>query len=98
MSEVGGEPQRAGDDRSVGCPPRTKNLILFGPRVRVRYGVDPLEVGLDVPCDPVANLSVVVEDLLAHVRWRGAPHAGYDAWAAGEPSVTPPVVAVSRMP
>lgn len=25
--------------------PGTKNLILFGPRVRVRYGVDPLEVG-----------------------------------------------------
>jgi RES domain-containing protein len=50
--------------------PGTKNIVLFGPRVRSRYGLAPIDDALDVPCDPVAHLSVVVEDLLAHIRWR----------------------------
>lgn len=78
--------------------PGTRNVIVFGPRVRARYGQPPLDPSLDVPCDPMANLSVVVADLLAHVRWRGAPHAGYTAWQDGNPEVEPPAVTVSRSP
>lgn len=77
--------------------PGTRNLIVFGPRVRTRYGVEPLDPGLDVPCDPVANLSVVVEDLLLHVRWRGTPHAGHASWSTGGGPVEPPSVVVSRV-
>jgi hypothetical protein len=75
--------------------PGTRNIVAFGPRVRARYGVTPLDPGLDVPCDPVADVSIVVADLLAHIRWRGAPHAGYEAWLAGAAPVVAPSVQVS---
>lgn len=75
--------------------PGTRNIVAFGPRVRARYGVAPIDPGLDVPCDPVADLSVVVADLLAHIRWRGAPHAGYQAWLAGAAPVVAPSVNVA---
>jgi RES domain-containing protein len=76
--------------------PGTRNLVLFGPRVRVRYGVPPLDPMIDLPCDPVADLGVTVADLLPHVRWRGMAHAGYEAWARGEPEPPPPSVHVDR--
>lgn len=78
--------------------PGTRNLVIFGPLVRIRYGLVPLDPRVDVPCDPVADLSTVVTDLLGHIRWRGTPHAGYTAWQAGEPEPLPPAVAVSQMP
>ncbi len=76
--------------------PGTQNLVVFGPKVRARYGVTPVDAGLDVPCDPVADLGGVVDDLLASIRWRGAPHAGFEAWQRGDPPAQPPVVTVSR--
>lgn len=72
--------------------PGTQNLVLFAPRVRVRYGVTPLDPTVDIPCDPVADLSIPVIDLLAHIRWRGTPHAGYEAWLNGDAQPLPPSV------
>lgn len=84
--------------RSVIVPsaalPGTMNLIMFGPLVRSAYGVGPLDPTVDVPCDPVADLSIVPPDLLRLIRWRGAPHNGYEAWVAGGPPPPPPVVRV----
>lgn len=78
--------------------PGTRNLVVFGPRVRSRYGLTPLDPGVDVPCDPVADLATVVADPLPRVRWRGAPHDGYEAWLAGRPEPPPPLVAVDLAP
>ena len=78
--------------------PGTRNLVVFGPRVRSRYGLTPLDPGVDVPCDPVADLATVVADLLPRVRWRGAPHDGYEAWLAGRSEPPPPLVAVDLAP
>ena len=78
--------------------PGTTNVVVFGPRVRMRYGEVPVDAELDVPCDPLADLANVVEDLLSSVRWRGLPHAGYEAWRSGAPPVRAPAVAVSRQP
>jgi hypothetical protein len=78
--------------------PGTTNVVLFGARIRTRYGEAPLDPTIDVPCDPVGHLANVVEDLLRSVRWRGTPHAGYEAWRAGDPPVRAPAVTVSRRP
>ena len=76
--------------------PGTRNLVLFGERIRAHYGVSPTDPTLYVPCDPVADLALVVDDLLTHVRWRGDHHAGLDAWRQGLPAIEPPAVTVSR--
>lgn len=76
--------------------PGTNSLVLFGPLVRSPYGVAPLDPTVDVPCDPVADLSIVPPDLLQFVRWRGVPHAGYQAWVMGGSAPAPPVVTVDR--
>lgn len=72
--------------------PGATNVVLFGPRVRSRYGVEPIDVGLDVPCDPVAADGTVVADLLQHVRWRGDQHSGLLAWQTGNDPPLPPLV------
>jgi hypothetical protein len=76
--------------------PGTKNLVIFGPLVRSPYGIPPLDASVDGPCDPVADLSVVVTDLLRFVRWRGAAHDGYLAWESGASAPRPPSVEVNR--
>ena len=70
--------------------PGTTNVILFGERVRSRYGVGPLQPDIDVPCDPVADSGVVPLGLLPHVRWRGSTHAGLEAWRRGDDQPLPP--------
>ncbi len=72
--------------------PGTTNVVLYGPRVRSRYGVSPLDPATDVPCDPVAGRAVVLDDLLRHIRWRGDAHAGLDAWRNGDDPPLPPTV------
>jgi hypothetical protein len=76
--------------------PGTRNVVVFGARVRVRYGTAPVDPGLDVPCDPVGADALVIEDLLSQIRWRGTPHAGFEAWRDGAPPVEPPNVRLDR--
>jgi hypothetical protein len=64
--------------------PGSENLVLFGPRVRIPYGGAPFDAGLEVPADPVADGGKPPVDLLRHVRWRGDPHAGLEAWRDGD--------------
>ena len=63
--------------------PGTSNLVIFGTRVRSRYGVQPFDRDVDVPCDPVVDVGTPVVDLLSHVRWRGTRESGYEAWKRG---------------
>ena len=72
--------------------PGTTNVVLYGPRVRSRYGVPPLDPATDVPCDPAAGRAVVLDDLLRRIRWRGDSHAGLDAWRNGDDPPLPPTV------
>ena len=72
--------------------PGTTNVVLYGPRVRSRYGIPPLDPVIDVPCDPVAGRAKILEELLAQVRWRGDTHAGLEAWRLGLDPPLPPVV------
>jgi hypothetical protein len=76
--------------------PGTVNLVVFGERVRSRWGVDPVDPAIDTPTEPVADLAEVMPDLLRAVRWRGEPHAGYEAWLHGDPSPEPPLVRLER--
>lgn len=77
--------------------PGTTNLVLYGPRVRSRYGVPSLDPVTDVPCDPVAGHSVVLDDLLRHIRWGGDAHAGLVAWRNGDDPPLPPPVRTSTL-
>lgn len=74
--------------------PGTTNVVMFGPFVRSRYGLRPLDPTVDLPCDPVAERATVPTDVLGHVRWLGDPHDGYDAWLAGRPAPDAPMVTV----
>lgn len=76
--------------------PGTENLVMFGPRVRSRWHISPRDPSLEVPCEPIADIAQVVEDLLSHVRWRGTGHAGYEAWTRGQPQPLPPRVRVNK--
>lgn len=76
--------------------PGTENLVLFGPRVRIRWGMAPVDPTLEVPSDPVADQATVVSDLIPHVRYRGQSHPGYEAWRRGDPESHPPLVRPDR--
>lgn len=77
--------------------PGTSNVVLYGPRVRSRYGVNPLDPLVDVPCDATAGQAVVLEDLLHQVRWRGDAHAGLEAWRSGTQPPLPPMVRAPKL-
>lgn len=72
--------------------PGTTNIVLYGPRVRSRYAVPPIDPATDVPCDPAAGHAVVLDDVLRCIRWRGDSHAGLEAWRDGLDPPLPPVV------
>lgn len=76
--------------------PGTKNLVVFGERVRSRWGIVANDPYTDVPTEPVADLAIVMTDLLKAVRWRGDVHAEYHAWLHGGPAPTPPAVRLTR--
>lgn len=77
--------------------PGTSNLVIFGPRSKVRFGVPPLDPSVEVPSDPTAESGFCVRDLLPSVRWRGDAHRGYEAWTRGDPQPMPPSVHLDRM-
>ncbi len=72
--------------------PGTTNVVVYGPRVRSRYGVPPVDPVTDIPCDPVAGRAILLEALLGCVRWRGDVHSGLEAWHNGLDQPLPPVV------
>lgn len=62
--------------------PGTRNLVIFGPRVQIPYGWDPVDYG-DIPACAVTKASQPPEGLLERVRFREQPHAELDAWREG---------------
>jgi hypothetical protein len=64
--------------------PGTDNVVLFGERAAAPYLVEPVS-GVDVPASLTADGGRPPLGLLDRVRRRGAPHAGLEAWRAGEP-------------
>jgi RES domain-containing protein len=69
----------------------TKTLVLMGERVRIGYSQEPIDLSLDTPTDPTADVGFAMADLLSYVRWRGGPHPGLDAWKRGKPWSLPAV-------
>ena len=64
--------------------PGTDNVVLFGERAAAPYLVEPLSL-VDVPASLTADGGRPPLGVLERVRRRGAPHAGLEAWRAGEP-------------
>ena len=58
--------------------------MLFGERAAAPYLVEPLSA-VDVPASLTADGGRPPLGVLERVRRRGMPHAGLEAWRAGEP-------------
>lgn len=74
--------------------PGTRNLVMFGERVRVPYSRAPVDPAVDVPCDAVVDLGTGLRELHGSVRWHGTDHAEYEAWRTGI-SFAPPLLPVA---
>jgi hypothetical protein len=66
--------------------PGTRNVVLFGPRVSSPWTVEPLGP-VDLPAGLTADAARPPAALVDAVRFRGDPHAGLEAWRAGEEHV-----------
>lgn len=65
--------------------PGTRTLVLFGPRVLIAWQLLAVDPHLDVPAAVTADGAGPPLAVLPHVRWRGAAHAGLQAWQGGTP-------------
>jgi hypothetical protein len=66
--------------------PGTENLVIFQPKVRVAYDLDPVD-DVDVPATVVAEDARPLHTLLPLVRLRGMTHKAYASWQRGTPYV-----------
>ena len=64
--------------------PGTDNVVLFGERAAAPYLLEPLS-DVDVPASLTADGGRPPLGVLERVRRRGTPHAGLEAFRAGEP-------------
>ena len=73
--------------------PGTKNVVIFGPRVRIPYAWSAVDPDVDVAASVVAERARPPLTLPQVVCYRGGVHAGLEAWRAGQPftAVEPPV-------
>lgn len=62
--------------------PGTRNVVIFGERVRIPYDWTPIDEG-DLPACVIAERSRPPEGITSLVRYRGTEHAGLAAWRAG---------------
>lgn len=68
--------------------PGTKNVVIFGERVRIPYGWNPVDEG-DIPTSVLAERSQPPDGIAALVRYSGDDHAGLAEWRSarsGPPS------------
>ena len=72
--------------------PGTDNLVIFGPRVMVPYGIEPPDPSVDVPTAPTADRARPPVELLGLVCHLGGRHAGLDEWRATGRTLPPPDV------
>lgn len=64
--------------------PGTRNVVVFGERVRIPYGWKPIE-DVDVPACVIAERSQPPDGIASLVRYEGEEHAELSAWRRGEP-------------
>ena len=64
--------------------PGTKNLVLFGVRVRLEYNLEPLGL-VDVPLSIAADDALALSSVRSNVRFHGQQHAEFEAWKSGVP-------------
>jgi hypothetical protein len=64
--------------------PGTANVVIFAPRVAAPYLAIPVS-DVDVPASVGAEKAQALHTLPALVRYRGQPHAEFDAWRRGQP-------------
>lgn len=62
--------------------PGTRNLVVLEPRVAIPYSWDPIDEG-DCPAAVAAMRACPPDSLLPLIRWRGQPHAEFEAWSRG---------------
>ena len=64
--------------------PGTRNVVLFGPRVRSPYLLPPVSA-VDVPASITAEGARPPGSLVERVRFRGDPNPELEAWGRSEP-------------
>ncbi|HEX9697174.1 MAG TPA: RES family NAD+ phosphorylase [Actinomycetota bacterium] len=64
--------------------PGTRNLVMFGPRVPAPYDVQPVDATY-LPSAVAGDHARTLSSLLPLVRFRGRPHAEYQAWRRRRP-------------
>jgi hypothetical protein len=69
--------------------PGTKNVVIFGERVRIPYGGNPIDEG-DIPTSVLAERSQPPDGIAALVRYSGDDHAGLTEWRLGGSLPAPP--------
>lgn len=62
--------------------PGTRNLVIFGERVRIPYSWEPID-DVDLPAAPIVEGGKPPVELLQAIRWPGDPHAEFEAWREG---------------
>ncbi len=63
--------------------PGTENLVVFGQRAPSPYLADVVDSLVDVPCATTAEDGRAQDAIPGLVRHYGQPHAGLEAWMAG---------------
>lgn len=71
---------RAGLIAPSAALPGTETLVLFGPRLRLPFLLQPIEPR-QVPTAHITD-GPPVSEVIPHVRWFGAPHEGFREWQA----------------
>ena len=69
--------------------PGTKNVVIFGERVRIPYGWNPVDEG-DIPTSVLAERSQPPDGIAALVRYSGEDHAGLVEWRLAGSGPPPP--------
>jgi len=63
--------------------PGTRNLVILGPRVGAPYLAEPVS-DIDIPTSVAAERGQALHALPQLIRYRGEPHAEFEAWQRGE--------------
>jgi hypothetical protein len=77
--------------------PGAENIVVLGPRRTIEYLRRPRREQ-QVPAAVGAVAARALENMLPLIRHRGDPHAGYEAWAAGDEYVVPELDPVGLEP
>ncbi|HEV3232811.1 MAG TPA: hypothetical protein VG245_11230 [Candidatus Dormibacteraeota bacterium] len=60
--------------------PATRNIVIFGARLKADWDLVRWDADLDIPTAVAADGARPAPDVVAATRYRGQPHAEYEAW------------------